>query len=566
MNNLISLIKKNLMENYSSIYHIKSVFRIPKKRNKFLINTVILLSALFVLMRIIYTNANIFEIYKANNKQELFLMTIFIAFSVILMFFTIPYVVSKVYFSRDTEVLLSMPIKVEDIIISRLISIAISNMLIGVVVCLPFIIKYGISENANILFYIYAFINIMIVDLTIIFFTSIIVLLFMSILSIGNKMKDLLKFLGMVIMIVLILGIQILTHNTFIQENSNENIFNLITNSENIIERISMIFINLKFSVKSIINYNNINGLVYLVISFAILIILYLIIKMISGKLLLKGLQKEKEVRKNKKIKEIDKKFKKNTIIVSIAKKEIIQIFKTPIYLFNTLFSGIIVPFAMALPIFLQLKKEGIQIFEISNMIREIIEQMPKNYLIYTSIIAGFCFSAFLGTVSSILPSTFSREGKKIWILQVLPVEPKEQILGRILANEICLLIATIPSIIIGLFIVRFPVYIYIIFIISVLILMIPVGLLQMEIDLLIPKLDWIDPQEAIKQNFGIFISVFVTFGLIALAIISYIFLFSNIMSGILAMTMYFIGLIIVSSIILYLILRNSIKKRFNFL
>lgn len=566
MSNLKTLLKKGLKESYSQIFNFKAINRNPKKRNKLILNTLIILFSFGILGSIIIKLTDFYDIFSQINQQELFLMMIFTFFGFSLIFFTVPYIVSKIYFSEDTDILLSMPIDIKDIVSARVIAIGISNLILGFFMCLPFIIKYGISENTGLIYYIYSILNILIVNFSIVFSISIIILLIMSIINLSNRMKDILKFLGMIIMITVIVIIQVLTQSVVNSATDTQEIIDIINNSESIINKVSTVLINVKFSVKSIVNYDSINGLIYLLASFSIMILIYFLLRFISGKFLLNGIKKEKEIKKNKKIKSLNKSVKINTVPVALAKRELKLVLKTPIYLFNTLFLGILMPVVMALPAFVSLLKEGIEISTISFTINEFISQINFFELLPYVILIGFGFGGFIGVLSSILSSTFSREGKKIWILQVLPIKAMDQIIGRLLANEIALFFVILPSLLLSLVLVRFPIYIYLIFILSVLVVMIPFGLLHMQVDLIMPKLDWTNPQEAMKQNFGIFVSIMLSFALIGLtSFVGVKFIYGQ-FENIAVLIGYFIVVIILVTIILLYTLNQSIKKKFNYL
>lgn len=310
MTNLKALLKKDFKESYSYLLNFKAINKDSKKRNKILLNILAILISFGFLGSIIIKLTDFYEVFSSINQQELFLMIIFILFGFSLIFFTIPYIVSKIYFSNDTDMLLSMPVDIKDIISSKIIAIGTSNLILGIFMCLPFIIKYGISENAGIIYYIYSILNIIIVNFTIVFSLSIIVLLIMSFINLSNKMKDILKFLGMLIMVSMIVIIQLITQSTINSINDTQEIIDMINNSKSIIDNISTVLINIKLSVKSIINYDSIEGLIYLLFSLIIMFAIYFLLRIISNKFLLNGLKKEKEFRKNSKIKSLEKNSK----------------------------------------------------------------------------------------------------------------------------------------------------------------------------------------------------------------------------------------------------------------
>ena len=90
---------------------------------------------------------------------------------------------------------------------------------------------------------------------------------------------------------------------------------------------------------------------------------------------------------------------------------------------------------------------------------------------------------------------------------------------------------------------------------------------LGLLIDILRPKLNWDNPQEAIKQNMNIFLFVMGSFGYLGLIIFSLVKLFENKLieySSLLGIGLVILVLHALLGVIGYILSRRLFKKRLN--
>ena len=107
---------------------------------------------------------------------------------------------------------------------------------------------------------------------------------------------------------------------------------------------------------------------------------------------------------------------------LALARKEITMLFKTPIYLLNSIGGVIVIPVVLVMTIVTG-KKESLDIMA------ELIKIRPELIAL-----VGIGYITFLGMLNSIGVTTFSREGKNFWIQRILPIKARDQIIGRILS------------------------------------------------------------------------------------------------------------------------------------
>ena len=233
---------------------------------------------------------------------------------------------------------------------------------------------------------------------------------------------------------------------------------------------------------------------------------------------------------------------------MAIARKEVIMLYKTPVYLLNSIGGVIIIPIIMVVSV--------VTGNESLAPLKNLIEHYPS-YIV----LAAIGMITILGVLNSIGSTTFSREGKNFWIQRVLPIRVEDQIIGRIISSLLIQILGVISILVSLLFIVKISIANMVIIIVLGLLGSIPMTEIGMIIDIIRPLLVWDNPQKAMKQNLNVLISMglgvlyggllgFTTIKVIDKINILYIYLILG-------------CIFIVSAIGFFLILRKLIKKQF---
>ena len=224
------------------------------------------------------------------------------------------------------------------------------------------------------------------------------------------------------------------------------------------------------------------------------------------------------------------------------------MVFKTPVYLLNSIGGVIIVPIILVMS--LATGEESME--PLINLL-----DIYPHFL--TLVAIGMV--VLLGILNSIGSTTFSREGKNLWIQRVLPIKASDQIIGRVLSSlsvQLIGIIVLIPAI---FFIKRISIVDILLIIVIGLLGSIPMTQIGMVIDIARPMLIWDNPQRAMKQNFNVLISM----GVGSLVVAGLFFLVKNLMPILDIMYIYFIlvGIFILLSIVLYTLLIKLIERQF---
>ncbi|CCQ96790.1 conserved membrane hypothetical protein [[Clostridium] ultunense Esp] len=554
MNRILSLIKTDLNTTFG-FSALEYKFKSKKDRWQIIIFGIAILSLIPSYLLIVDGLSSLYEAYRNIGQKPMFLLNGFLYSQLIVFIFGILYVMSKYYFSNDLSVLVPLPLNPRDIIGSKFISLMVNEYLTSLPIILPFIIIYGTRGKEGILYWLYSLILILFVPVIPLTLASIIVMLFMKYTNIKGE-KDLLRIIGYFLLLIAILAfqfkIQSITQNAMIE---GEDFFlKMATDSNLLVRKLGLGFPPSMWGALSLSSYSSIIGLLNLILFVGVAIIIFIAMIYLSERLFFDGLIGNLEVsisRGSSKIKATDYN-KKIPSFLALGLKEIRLLIRTPVYLLNSIGGVVIVPIIFII----STSMDGGQSLEGLNML---IKGNP--HLIS---IAGVGMITLLGIMNCVGCTTFSREGKSLWIQRTIPIKAKDQIFGRVLSSLLVQFIGVGAV----LCTVAYLGYLTIenVFWITILGVLgsIAMAELGMIIDIYRPLLDWDNPQKAMKQNLNVLIAM----GIGALYLLGVGFLVYKLLDKVDILFIYGImGLVfIITSFVLYMPLKKLIERQFQIL
>jgi len=554
MNRIISLIKVDI----NNTYGMSAIrYKLKSKNEKWQIILIpfIILSLLPNYYFIVSGIYKIYDTFLNMGQKSMYLLYGILIVQLILLFTGLLYVLSKYYFSNDLNILIPLPLKPRDIITAKFASIMIQEYLITLPIVLPFIITYGIKGNEGLIYWIYSLVILIFIPVIPLSLASIIVMAFMRFTNIKGK-KDLVRIIGYFVLIVLLIAFQLkiqsLANNALVSEE--DFLYKLITDSNLLVKRLGMIFPPSMWAALSLNNYINFTGILYALLYIGVSLLGFAIMVFLSEGIFFGGLIGSLEVYTSQsrgKVKASD--FGKSyPAYLAVGLKEIKVLLRTPIYMFNSVGGVVIVPILLILPIFMD---KTINMEQLNLLI-------GQNSVLISLI--GIGYITLLGIVNCVGCTTFSREGKNLWIHRTMPIETKDEIFGRILASLFVQIIAI--AVLLGCLAYMRLINIQSIFWITILGLLgsIPMTELGMIVDIYRPLLEWDNPQKPMKQNLNVLISMGIGF----LYLLGIGFLVYKMMSIVNILLIYgLLALIfIISSVVFYNILNRLIEKQFKIL
>ena len=121
--------------------------------------------------------------------------------------FGVYYLMSNFYFSQDLSILVPLPLRPGTVLTAKFITVIVSEWLTTASIAIPAIVIYGIRAQTGILFWLMSLVIFLVLPVIPIVIGAVFVIVLMRFTNLSRN-KDLLRVLGIVVMLVIIFGSQ----------------------------------------------------------------------------------------------------------------------------------------------------------------------------------------------------------------------------------------------------------------------------------------------------------------------------------------------------------------------
>jgi ABC-2 type transport system permease protein len=483
------------------------------------VSFVILIAASFsgMVAMLAYFNSVMYDSLKSINQESLILTSSVIFASLTTLIFGISGIIANYFVDMGGEIILSMPFEPWNILFAKYVSNYIYETLISTVIMATGFVVYGVKGGEGILFYIVSVLislAVPIVPLAISYFIVI------PLMRAGNflKNKDVSMILSGFIAVIFAVLIQIFGQKMAEMEMSQNAIVEKFASPNGLVSVSGKIYYPSIWATYAMSGAGTLKGflnfIIFIAVSFGFVFLLITLMSNIYAESIARGQESNKS---NKKFTESEFKaqVKKNSRIKALLNREIKLMNREPTYFLNGPFEIFFIPLFLGIMLFIQGEDVSKQLSQIP---------LFKDSSYYATLIA-LAFAEFLGVSANVTSTAISREGKGFNIIKSMPIYPKEFIEAKLLHGYVFDVIASVMISVIYLFFDFSILNALIILIISI-IASSPFIILGLLIELKYPKLNWDNPQKAVKQNMNAVIIMFGNMGFIAaLCLISFKFI-----------------------------------------
>ena len=446
---------------------------------------------LIVIVAITYLSNEILKTLDKYDQLEIFPNILFSLVMIIMLIQTIIASMNILYFSKDLEILLSMPIRTEELLLSR--TNTIINILYGMEILLMLIplILYGIYIMVPIYYYMYLIFVLILLPIFPTLLVSIVTLICLNFIKfIKNKNKS--QIITTLLLIAWIVLIEIVFIKGIISDQDNQELMKL--NLNNISEKINSSFIIIKPLISMLNNQQVFFNLLKVILVY---IIMYAVLIYIGKKVYIKDILKTTVYSKSrhKENAKFDLKCKIQNPLKAYTKNEFKALFRHAIFFMQTIYPILL---TMCMLIFLVIY------FKISVIPEnpEMFESLNGMHLTIEGVCIILGIIQILSSFINISITSISRQGKNAIFMKYIPINLYKQFL---LKNVPQILVSSMISIIIVVLAkILFP-----LITVLQLILLIVIGIimscinsfLMLVVDLKRPILDWKTEMDVFKQN-----------------------------------------------------------------
>lgn len=406
--------------------------------------------------------------------------------------FSIYTVMNIFYFSNDIEVILPLPFKSSEIVFGKFAAVLLNMYIYNSMLVLP-LIAYGVASKANLIYYLYAIITLIIIPILPMILASLVCMALMRFTGL-SKHKDAFRMLTGCVALILIVAFNFFTSSSGNSMTSEQIMQKFAEGNNTVMDMMTGVFITNKFLSYGLLYNNEIKGLFYILIALIISTVIFLLFYNIGGKLYLKGIigiseaySKRENILENGKA---NKLLRANSPLKALVQKDIKILIRTPQFFINCIAMIFYMPAIMGVAFL-----SGGKLTEF----RTFLSDGTKWYgmAIVIAFIAGTSCIMAGGAGATAL----SREGKDFIISRYIPVDYKTQLHSKILSslciNEFGAVIVAILLILAG----ASPILV-VLGIIASLGAILLITLFGMYMDFRSPKLDWENERAMFKNNY----------------------------------------------------------------
>lgn len=529
MKNLIRLTKINALTIFD-FYKIKNA-RDKKELKKELPKFLLIIFAFIYLGYFVYRFAKMTLTGLIMMNLTNVLLPAFMAItSAYILFMTIFKVNKTIFDSKDYSILLSLPIKKNTIISSKIILLYLINIIYSLLFLMPAYIAYISLLKASFMFHLTFWLSFFFIPIV----PTVIGALIGTILTGFSSKFKYKNFASIILSLLFMTGIMYLSYAS--NSLTSEDIASISTNI--------LSFFNKIYPLAILYNNLLLGKVLSLILFLAINILFYEGFKYFVVLLFDKINSNLKSVSIVNKYNE--KKNKIHTGLYSLFKKEIKRYFSSSIYVLNTGVGAILLTIATIALVIMGPSKLGsmLEIEDLSKMIGSILPIM---------------LSVFCALTCTTYPS-ISLEGKNLWILKSLPIKTSNIFIAKILVN----LVISVPMVIINGIILTL--YLHLSLTTFLLVLFIPVMYaifiagFGLFVNVLMPDFEWTSEVKVIKQSYASLITIFIGLIMAIVPMTIDVSMNSNLYSLLIGI------LILIINVILYCLLFTKGKKKFEVL
>ena len=493
MDKVIKLTKIFLKNSFSNMDERMGIS--TKSKNKILIYGILFL---YFAGLIIFLGYNLLDGLIAIHQETVFVgMILFMIFGLAIVQ-TIFSSINILYFTKDNEYILPLPLKPYQIILARTNVMLIAEY--AIIFLLGFIplIMYGILTGAGMVYYITMVFAVILIPILPVLLISIIVMVIMSFAKL-TKNRNRFQLFATLLVFAVIIAISISTSGMK-QDLTNEEMAQMLVQANGMIELVKGYIPTVDYLMEALTTNSLFIAIIEVFKTLGITIVGFILYMIIAQKIYFKGLVGNLfgggASSSNKKINQ--RKYKNSKLYKSYVGKEFKNMARNPVFLMQCLIPAILIPIIMVVVVYAGLNSDGMGLEQITQM----LQQMPTNTFIIACVILGVIqfFTMFI----YISITAISRDGENAVFIKYIPVPLYKQYMYKIIPN----IIMNIVTIIITLGMAQYILHLPIVTVIALFIVATIMGLLQsiamLIIDLKRPKLNWDSEYAVAKQNLNL--------------------------------------------------------------
>jgi ABC-2 type transport system permease protein len=451
-----------------------------------------------------------YRVLEPRGQESAILTLGILAGQILILVLGLFYVISAFYFSKDLEILIPLPVRPFQVMLSKFGVILVNEYLTVALLVLPILIHFGILAEAGPAYWINAALVYLLLPIIPLAVVSIVVLILMRVVNLGRR-KDALIVVGSILLIIVAIGAQFWLGGTSGAEADPEAMIEFFSSPESLLHRVGSRFPPSIWATKAIAGGFSRTAVANLLLFAGVSIVLLLGLAAGAEALFYRGLIGLGETApRGRRLSRADMARR-----VSSGRRAVFAVFqrewrimnRTPIFFLNGILAVVIIPAAFFVT-------AGVRSGD--SELTALLDRLASTNAA-ALVLASAAFMTLCGSLNGTASSAFSREGREFWVSKVIPVSAREQVAAKLLHSYLVALLGIAAATVVLVWRFRTDLGIVAAALALSLAASFVLTAVGLAIDLARPMLDWTNPQKAIKQNLNVLFAMLANLGILGL-------------------------------------------------
>lgn len=433
--------------------------------------------------------AKLYEAFAFMHMESVMLSIAMLVSMVLVLVLGLFYLIGTLYFAKDTEFLLTLPIPSRTVYLTRFLQVLMGELLTAAITLLPILVLYGIKSEATAMYYVRAALVLLLSPCIPLSISAVLSLFLMRGVAMSRH-RDLLTIVGAVLLMIGSMVVQMRLSTAMPEVMDQSAMLLFLQDHANLLTRVSSLFPPSGWAAKGLLG-DGMQLLLFAIVSLAALLLVGVLSQHMYQRAATAQLESGQQ---NTRVRMNQRAFKQKSSLYALFLREWRLVLRSPIYVLNGLAMIVMGPLLLFMPRLMGNMPTSPGDISLNDMMAQL------SSLSFLPFAIG-CAISLLGMMNIAAFTSVSREGKCFYMLRMQPISPRRQALAKFLFGYSVLFLAAL--IMAGIASYTFSLSL----LDTAYVLLLPMCLgiaplaLGMMPDFIRPKLSWNSETEAIKQN-----------------------------------------------------------------
>ena len=430
----------------------------------------------------------------AFGQEEAFIGFILMGIITLVMFTTIISTMNVLYFSRDNQFILPLPVKPLEVLSAKLNTLLIYVYMEEAMMALAPMVIYGYMTRQSIVYYPLMILVLLLVPVVPLLITALIVIIIMAAVK-GIRNKSLVQVITMTVSVLFSLVISMFSSSM----NSGEDVMNVMNKAGSLVKIYEKAFITMPMAVKTLTGYSVISLLLLAAVS----IVAYVLVCLLAQKLYYRGMLgslysssgvSDRKLNENS--------YRSKGLLFSYVMKEMRVYIRKPVFFVQLILPCLLLPaFTTGLTYYSIVSQGGDEVF---NGLKYIYSDREFSGYVFAVLMLAVMFISMYSFISTV---AISKDGHDAYAMKYLPVSFSSQLIYKMIPDIMMCLFSYLVVALMSMLLFKVPV-IYVLLSAPVAILYSILHSFLILSDVRRPKLEWTNEMQIVKKNLRMFIGM----------------------------------------------------------